>query len=205
MKVLVVEDHAMVRAGIQRLLLGAASVIEAETGEAGLALLATERPDLVILDLNLPGLSGLELIRRCQAAAPATPILVLSMHADRLYAVYTLKAGAKGYVSKNASPDELLKAINIVARGGGYVVQERAQAIAIDRTVSGEPDPTPREIEIIRLLEAGKSLGQIAEVLGVSYKTIANNCTALKAKLGAASTADLIRFAPAVERSARGG
>jgi two-component system invasion response regulator UvrY len=195
MKVLIVDDHAVVRAGLQRLLSGVAVVLEAETGAAGLALLA-ERPDLVILDLNLPGVSGLELIRRFRSEAPATPVMVLSMHADRLYAVYALKAGATGYVSKNASPDELFAAIGVVARGGRYVEQEMAQAIALDRSLSGDSQPTPREMEILRLLEAGKSLNQIAHALGVSYKTIANNCSALKAKLGALGIADLIRFAP---------
>jgi DNA-binding NarL/FixJ family response regulator len=196
MKVLIVDDHAVVRAGLERLLAGTALVLGADTGAAGLALLAGERPDLVILDLNLPGLSGLELLRRFRREAPATPILVLSMHADRLYAVYALQAGASGYVSKNASPDELFTAIGALARGGRYVEQELAQAIAVDRTVSQETQPTAREIEILRLLEAGKSLGQIAHALGVSYKTVANNCSALKAKLGALGTADLIRLAP---------
>lgn len=198
MKVLVVEDHAVVRAGLQRLLAGVAAVVEAATGEEGLAALARERPDLAILDLNLPDLGGLELVRRFRREAPGTPILVLSMHADRLYATYALEAGAMGYVSKNASPAELFTAIGVVAKGGRYVEQELAQAIAVDRAVSGQVQPTPREVEILRLLEAGRSLNQIAAALGVSYKTVANNCSMLKAKLGAPRTADLIRLAPMV-------
>lgn len=202
MKVLIVDDHAVVRAGLQRLLAGTGTVLEAETGAAGLALCAAEKPDVVVLDLNLPGVSGLELVRRFRREHPATPILVLSMHADRLYAVYALKAGAKGYVSKNAAPDELFAAIGTVARGGRYVEGEMAQAIALSQTVGGDSQPTPREVEILRLLEAGKSLNQIAAALGVSYKTIANNCSALKAKLGASGTADLIRYAPLIEGGA---
>ena len=155
-------------------------------------------PDLVILDLNLPGVSGLEVIRRLKAAHAGARILVISMHDNPIYVTRILQAGAMGYVSKNAPPDQILDAIKRVADGHAYIEHEIAQRLAVSKVrPSSHPldDLSPRDIEILRLLGDGCSLLQIADAMGASYKTVANHCTQLKAKLGAARTADLLRIA----------
>ena len=196
MKILIVDDHAIVRDGLSRLLMtdGDHEVKLAANGREALVLARSFRPALVILDLNLPGLGGLELLRRL-VQIEAGKILVLSMHAEPLYARRSLEAGAHGYVSKNAAPDELLAAVRRVAAGGRYIEAEIAQALALGAGAETLNALSPRELEIMRLLAAGSSLAEIAEALGASYKTIANTCTLIKSKLGVARTADLVRLA----------
>ena len=196
MKILIVDDHAIVRDGLSRLLAtdGEHEIRLAATGREALILARSFRPDLVILDLNLPGLGGLELLRRL-VAIEAGRILVLSMHAEPHYARRSLEAGAHGYVSKNAAPDELLTAVRRVAAGGRYVEAEIAQELALGAGTETLKALSPRELEIMRLLAAGSSLAEIADALGASYKTIANTCTLIKSKLGVARTADLVRLA----------
>ena len=198
MKILIVDDHAIVRDGLRRMLevLADTSVIEAANGRDALTVARAERPDLIILDLNLPGLGGLELINRLMLDDRARRILVLSMHAEPLYAVRALEAGATGYLSKNASPDELIEAVRRVSTGGRYVEADIAQAIAVQGVEAGEPMGrlSARDLEILRLLAAGASLAEIADALGVGYKTVANTCTQIKTKLGLSRTADLVRF-----------
>ena len=194
--ILLVDDHALVRAGVKRLLatLTQVEVLEAADGREALALLRQRRPDLVILDLNLPGLGGLELLRR-MVHAGAGPILVLSMHGEPLYAKRALEAGAAGYMTKNASPDELLTAVRRVTAGGRYVEAELAQALAAPAAGAPLDSLTARELEIMRLLAGGASLAEIAAAVGVGYKTVANNCVQIKSKLGVTRTADLVRLA----------
>jgi two-component system invasion response regulator UvrY len=199
MNILIVDDHAIVRAGLRRLLRGLfdGEVLEAATGREALALARGRSLDLVLLDLNLPELGGLELLSRLATVAPSLPVLVLSMHAEPLYVTRAMEAGARGYVSKNVAPDELVTAIKQVASGGRYVEGELAQALVLNPAPAIEPfeQLTPRDIEIIRLLARGGSLGEIADALGLGYKTIANTCTQIKAKLGVNRTADLVRLA----------
>jgi DNA-binding NarL/FixJ family response regulator len=197
MKVLLVDDHAIVRAGLRRLLATVSDdeVLEATNGRQALSVARAQGLDLIILDLNLPELGGVELIARLRQAGSA-PILVLSMHAEPLYVTRALEAGAQGYVSKNAAPDELLAAVRRVAGGGRYVEQEIAQALAVQPAQAATLSQlAPRDLEILRLLAAGKSLSEIADALGLGYKTIANNCSLIKTKLGVTRTADLLRLA----------
>jgi DNA-binding NarL/FixJ family response regulator len=196
--ILLVDDHALVRAGLKRLLatLPCGEILEAADGREALSILRAYKPDLVILDLNLPGLGGLELLRRLiQAGAGA--ILVLTMHAEPLYARRALEAGAAGYMTKNASPDELLAAVRRVTAGGRYVEAELAQALAAPGAGGARSldNLTARELEIMRLLAKGASLAEIAQAVGVGYKTVANNCGQIKSKLGVSRTADLVRLA----------
>jgi DNA-binding NarL/FixJ family response regulator len=198
MNILLVDDHAIVRDGLRRLLEAATgnTVFEAVDGQEALAQVAVRRIDLVILDLNLPGIGGLELLRRLMEASRAR-VLILSMHAEPLYAARALDAGAAGYVSKNATPDELLAAVQRVAAGGRYVENEIAQALALHLGAPGAAvgQLTARELEIMRLLALGRGLADIAEALGVAYKTVANTCSQMKTKLGVSRTADLVRLA----------
>ena len=198
MEILIVDDHAIVRTGLRRLLAATPDVDihEAATGRECVAIVRNQVFDLIIMDLNLPELGGLELLGRLQQLG-APPILVLSMHAEPLYVTRALEAGAQGYVSKNVTPEELITAIRRVGSGGRYIENEIAQALVLQSympTVALDSLST-RELEILRLLAAGKSLGEIASALGLGYKTIANNCSLIKAKLGVSRTADLLRLA----------
>jgi DNA-binding NarL/FixJ family response regulator len=199
MKLLLVDDHAVVRAGLQRLLAASAgtTVLEAANGRDALALIRSERPDLVVLDMNLPGLGGLELLRRLLQEQPGLRVLVLTMHDDLVYAEGVLQAGASGFVTKNTSAEELLAAIQRVSEGGRYIEHEIAQALALRSVAAGNAPPTlsEREHEILRLLANGYSLGEIAEAIGVSYKTIANACSQIKTRLGVERTTELVRMA----------
>ena len=198
MKLLLVEDHAIVRTGLARLLSMVANtqIIEATTGREGLAALKGQSFDLIVLDLNLPDLGGIELLSRFRQIA-STPILVLSMHSESLYVTRALEAGAQGYISKNASPDELLIAIKRVAAGGRYIEHEIAQDLVLQPSSQGSTlaQLAPRDLEILRHLAAGRSLSEIAAALGIGYKTVANNCSLIKAKLGVTRTGDLLRLA----------
>ena len=195
MRVLVVDDHAIVRHGLTRLLAsdGDHQVSQAVNGREALDLSRTVHPDLIILDLNLPGIGGLELLRRLVQTG-AGKILILSMHAEPLYARRALDAGAAGYVTKNAAPEELLTAIRRVAGGGRYVEAEVAQALAFGEGADTFDALSARELEIMRLLVQGSSLAEIAAALGLGYKTVANTLSLVKSKLGVARTADLVRL-----------
>ena len=198
MKILLVDDHAIVRAGLRRMLgsLADPDIVEAANGRDALIRYREGRPDVVILDFNLPGIGGLELLQRLVIDDPTACVLVFSMHAEAIYAARALQAGAKGYVSKNAAPDELLIAIRKLAEGGRYIENEIAQELALQSAPEGHPlhHLTERDLEIMRLLAEGCSLAEIAAALGVGYKTVANTCSQIKSKLGVARTADLIRL-----------
>jgi len=196
---LVVDDHAIVRSGIRRLLgeREDIEVLEAASGEEALEAVQDRTVNLIVLDLNLPGLGGLELLRRLVRAAPKTPILVFSQHAEAIYATKALEAGARGFVSKNAMPEEFLEAVDAVL-GGTVAIEKSVQREMAMRDLAEDAYLRPlteRDIEILRLLAAGNSLSEIAVKLGVAYKTVANTLSRIKEKLGVAQTSDLIRIA----------
>jgi two-component system invasion response regulator UvrY len=197
--VLVVDDHVIVRSGLRNLLTAGcqAEIVEASNGREALQQLRAVKPDLVLLDLNLPGMGGLELLRRLLIEDRSARILVLSMHAEALYVTRAMELGARGYLSKHASADELLIAVKRIADGGRYIENAIAQELALQQVSSGRglQDLTERDIEIMRLLADGQSLAGIADALGVGYKTVANACSGIKSKLGVARTSDLVRMA----------
>lgn len=200
MKILIVDDHPIVRAGLRRLLTAEPEieVREAASGREALSVFKEQQPTLVILDLNLPDIGGLEVLVRLKAIDPDARVLVLSMHDDETHTTRALRAGAAGYVTKNAPPEELLEAIGRVARGRTYIEREIAEGLVF-ASIRASSDPlkdlSSRDLEILRQLAEGRTLSQIADTMGIGYKTAANNCSRIKAKLGAASTADLIRIA----------
>ena len=198
MIILLVDDHAVVRGGLRRLLeaLSPTEILEAANGRDAAKLARSRRLDLIVLDLNLPELGGLELLARLLHIGGA-PILVLRMHAEPLYVKRALDAGARGYVSKNVTPEELLTAARRVLAGGRYVENELAQTLVLQGDLAGRSleEMSARDLEILRLLVRGRSLGEIADALGLSYKTVANICTGIKSRLGAARNADLVRLA----------
>jgi DNA-binding NarL/FixJ family response regulator len=189
-----------VRAGLRRLLAAepGLQISEAASGQEAVIAYREARPDLVLLDLNLPGISGIEVLGRLLIEDPRARVVVISMYDNPLYVARVLEAGARGYVSKNAPPDQILEAVRRVASGRSYIEPEMAQELALGN-VHAAANPlsrlSARDIEILRLLADGNSLTEIAEAIGLSYKTVANQCSQLKAKLATPRMADLIRLA----------
>jgi DNA-binding NarL/FixJ family response regulator len=198
MRVLIVDDHAVVRQGVHRLLTSIPDTVifEAATAHEALAIVRREAPDVVVLDINLEGASGLELLRRIKIERTAARVLMFSMHAEPIYASRALKAGASGYVCKSAGSNDLVTAVLKVAAGGTYLDSTMASELVLNSV--GTEDPlrklTNREIEILRMLGEGKSLQGIADAIGIAYKTVANSCGRIKEKLDLPRTSDLIRF-----------
>lgn len=198
-RILVVDDHAIVRSGIRRLLadLPDVQLHESASGEDALEAVRGTPFDLVILDLNLPGLGGLELLRRLLKISPKAAVLVFSLHTEAIYANRAMEAGARGFVSKGAAPEEFIAAVQTILAGGTAIEADIAAEIAtqeIGENAYLRP-LTQRDLEILRLLAAGNSLTQISEALGIAYKTVANTLSRIKEKLGVTHTADLIRIA----------
>lgn len=198
MKVLIVEDHEVVRKGVERLLMASepCQVRGVPDGASAMKAIKDDMPDIVILDLNLEKTGGLEVLRRLRSLDKDIKVVIFSMHSEPMYAAQSMKAGARGYVSKSAPSEELLTAVEKVMRGERYLDHEMARKLAISQISTGDPmgQLTPRETEILRLLGQGKSLNAIADSLGVAYKTVANTCSIMKTKLGVERTADLIRL-----------
>jgi two-component system, NarL family, invasion response regulator UvrY len=199
MKVLIVDDHVIVREGVRRLLARYPdiSVKDASAAAQAQRLFRQQKPDVVLLDLNLPNASGFELLRRLLTEDKNAQVLVFSMHFEPLYASRALNAGARGYISKSADAEELVTAIRQVGQGGRYIEREIAAQIALMPGSGADPMHalSTREADILRMLAEGKTLAAIASARGVTYKTVANTCVGLKAKLGVAHTGDLIRLA----------
>jgi two-component system, NarL family, invasion response regulator UvrY len=200
--VLIIDDHPIVLQGCRRILTdaGVETVLEARDLVSGYRLYRRHHPDVVVIDLAIKrdGLGGLPLIKRIRAHDPRTRILVFSMHGDPIIVARALEAGAKGYVLKDTSSDEFLKAFEQVRAGNPYLSGELAMQVALVQTgVHRNPlaDLTPRELQALALLAEGQPYGQIAVTLNVSYKTVANLCSQLKQKMGARSLSELIRFA----------
>jgi two-component system, NarL family, invasion response regulator UvrY len=200
--VLIIDDHPVVLQGLRRLLedAGVKRVLEAREVTSGYRLFRRNRPDVIIVDLGMQGsvLGGLDLIRRMRLHEPSTRILVFSMHGDPMIAARALEAGATGYLLKDTSSDELMKAFDQVRSGKPYLSKDLAMRVAFLRTGAGlNPlvDLTPRESQMLSLLAKGKTYSSIAEELGVSYKTVVNACLHLKRKLGAKNLPELIGVA----------
>jgi DNA-binding NarL/FixJ family response regulator len=200
--VLIIDDHPIVLQGCRRILqdAGVETILEARDLVAGYRVFRRQRPDAVIVDLELHarGLGGLSLIQRIHRHDPRTRILVFSMHSDPAIVARTLEAGALGYVNKDTASDELVRAFEQVLAGTPYLSSDLAMKVALARTGlrrSPLDDLTPRQLQTLSLLARGKPYGEIAEELGLSYKTVANVCSELKHKLAAKNLPDLIRIA----------
>jgi DNA-binding NarL/FixJ family response regulator len=199
-RVLIVDDHPIIVSGCRALLETGpgVEVYEASDAKAGFAAFFARAPDVGVIDINLPGQSGLELLRRILQRDPGARLIIFSMNDDPVIAARAIEAGAKGYIAKNDDPSLFAGAVRSVANGGTYLHPDMARQIAFLRggaNATMVSSLSPRELEIMRLIAAGRSMAQIADALNVSYKTIANNCTQLKQKLGARSAMDLMRIA----------
>ena len=199
--IVLVDDHAVVRAGVRRLLEQESLfdvMAEAESGEKAYQLFGELNPDVMVMDLSMPGMGGLEAIRRILMRYEKAKILVLSMHEDLSFANQALKLGAKGYLIKNALADDLVKSIETVSNGEVFLSAEIAKKMAM-QSISGDKDPihelSAREFEIFRLLAEGLDIDAIASTLNISSKTVSNYQTMIKQKLDINSPVELIRYA----------
>ncbi len=201
-RLMIADDHAIVRSGLRQLLSLAPDIsvqAEAVDGSQVLDGLRSELPDLLLLDINMPGLSGPDLITRIKSHWPALPILVLSMHNEAQVAARVLKAGASGYVTKDSEMEVLLAAIRKVAGGGKFIVPELAEKLVFDVSLGSDRAAhhtlSDREQEVFRMLVAGQGVNDIAEQLCISNKTVSTHKTRLMEKLNLSSTAELVRYA----------
>jgi DNA-binding NarL/FixJ family response regulator len=203
-RLLLADDHAIVRSGLKQIFAlqpDVAVLGEAVNGKEVLERLRQEPFDLLLLDLNMPGISGVDLIVRVKAHQPDLPILVLSMHNESHVAARVLKAGASGYITKDCEPEVLLAAIRKVAARGKYIAPEIAEKMAFDATSAGNTLPhhwlSNREMEVFRLLIAGQGVSDIANQLVISSKTVSTHKTRMLEKLKLTGLADLMRYAMA--------
>lgn len=200
-RALVIDDHPITHLGASRLLrdLGYETIGQAMSGDEALALLSEGAPpDLIVLDINLAGANGLDLVADLRAAAPAAPVLVFSMNDQTGFAARALQAGAQGFLSKNAPPSEFRDAVRMLEAGEFYLEARQAMALATLRA-GAAADPlsalSERERQVLALIGRGQSLQAIADDLQVSYKTAANISSALKRKLGVDGINGLMKFA----------
>ena len=200
MRVLIVDDHPIVASGCRALFADDTDIVilEAADAEGGEQVFAAEHPDVCVLDINLPTVSGFELARRILARASSARIIMFSMNDDPIFAARAIEIGAKGYVSKAGDPCDLVAAIREVGNGGVYLPAAMARSVAFAGPAFAQ-NPlsklTSREIEILHLLSSGKSLSEIAWLVHSSYKTIANTSSIIRQKLGLRSASELVRFA----------
>jgi DNA-binding NarL/FixJ family response regulator len=199
-KVLIVDDHPVVLSGCRALFAGDASVRIDEAGDAksGHRAFVQKKPDVTVIDINLPDLSGFELMRRIRKDDPAARIIMFSMNNDPTFVVRAVELGAQGYISKADDPRVLVRAIRKVAAGDNFISPQLAEAVTFSgAAIKASPasQMTARELEILRLLGRGDKIVEVADALGISYKTVANTTSLLKQKLGAKNHSDLIRIA----------
>jgi two-component system invasion response regulator UvrY len=200
MRVLIVDDHRIVASGC-RALFGddpGIVILEASDAESGERAFVDEHPDVCVLDINLPTVSGFELARRILAHDAAARIIMFSMNDDPIFAARAIEVGAKGYVSKTGDPCDLMEAVREVGKGGTYLPPALARSIAFAGPAfarSPLSKLTSREMEILRLLSAGKNLSEIAWLIHSSYKTVANTSSIMRQKLGVRTSAELVRLA----------
>ena len=200
MRVLIVDDHPIVASGCRAVLADEPEIVllEASDAESGERAFVAERPDICVIDINLPTVSGFELARRILVRAASARIIMFSMNDDPIFAARAIEIGAKGYVSKTGDPQDLVEAIREVGAGGVYLPPAIARSIAFAGPAFAQSPLsklTSREIEILRLLSAGKSLSEIAWLVHSSYKTVANTSSLMRQKLGVRTSAELVRLA----------
>lgn len=201
LRILIVDDHAIVREGLKRVLEGSSerwSVVEAGSGYQALEQLRQQPFDLAIFDLSMPGMSGLELLRRVRGEHRSLPVLMLSMHAEEQYATRAFKAGANGYVTKDSAAHELADAVRKVAAGGAYVSSALAEHIVLHMNgalaAPRHMQLSDRELEVLRRLVAGQRPTDIAASLHLSVKTISTHKSRIQEKLQLPSLAALVRY-----------
>jgi DNA-binding NarL/FixJ family response regulator len=201
-KVLVADDHAIVRRGLRQILAETTDIVlagEASTPQEIIQKVRDERWDVVVLDINLPGGNGLELLAEIRRERPGLPVLILTVYSEEQYAVRAIRAGAAGFLTKESAPDKLIEAVRKVAGGGRYVSSELAETLA--SLLAGESPGqlherlSDREFEVMKMFAAGKTVSQIALELALSVKTVSTHRTRLLKKMGMKTNAELMHYA----------
>jgi DNA-binding NarL/FixJ family response regulator len=202
MKILLTDDHAVVRHGLKQILADEfkkATFGEARNAQEALNKIWKESWDVVVLDITMPGRSGLEVLREIKKSKPKLPVLVLSMHPEGQFAVRVLKRGASGYMTKESAPEELVGAIKKVLAGGRYVSPSLAEKLATYLSADGQKPPqeklSDREFQVLRLIASGKIVSEIAKELSLSVKTISTYRSRILEKMGMKNNAELMHYA----------
>jgi DNA-binding NarL/FixJ family response regulator len=199
--VLLADDHTVVRAGYRHLLQSAPDIkiiAEADTGEEAYRICEQLQPDVTVMDISMPGMGGLEALRRIRAQNQHAKVLIFSMHDDAVFPSRALEAGARGYLSKTCSPEALIQAVRTIAAGSKYIGQEVAQKVALQMsqgTGNLLKKLTPREFETFTLLAQGVPLAALAEQQHIDYKTVTSVQARIRQKLGIENTAQLVMLA----------
>jgi two-component system invasion response regulator UvrY len=201
-KVLVADDHAVVRRGIRQILAETPDILvggEAGTGPEVLRLVHDERWDAVVLDINLQGANGLELLAQIRRDHPELPVLILTVYSEEQYALRAVRAGAAGFLTKESAPENLIDAVRKVACGGRYVTAALAERLAtfVAAKHGGAPHErlSNREFEVMKLIASGKAVSEIARELSLSVKTVSTHRTRILAKMDAKTNAELTHYA----------
>ncbi|MDO8893310.1 MAG: response regulator transcription factor [Sulfurimicrobium sp.] len=201
-KILIADDHTILRAGLRQIISDCADMSVAGEADNGFDVLAMVREkdwDLLVLDMSMPGKSGIELIKQIKSEKPKLPILILSMHKEEQYAVRSLKAGASGYVCKDSASSQLVQAIRKIAAGGMFISAAVAEHLAMGLASNQDQKPhtllSDREYQVFQRIAAGEGISEIAHSLNLSVKTVSTHKTRIMQKMNFANTADLIRYA----------
>ena len=200
-RILIADDHAIVRGGLRQIIATTSDIVVAAEAAQGAEVVDKLRScvvDLLLLDMTMPGISGVDLIRRVRADQPSLPILVLSIHDEAQVASRALRAGATGYLTKDSDPDVLLAAIRKLADGGRFIDPKLVDALVFE-TQRGDVPPhealSDREFQVLQMLAAGRSINDIADACSLSAKTISTHKMRLMQKLGLSNNAEVIRYA----------
>jgi len=201
-KVLIADDHTLVRKGLRQILLesGAVKVAdEAKDGKETIAKVSANPYDVVLLDISFPGRSGIEVLKQVKSIRPKLPVLILSMHPEEQYAVRALRAGAAGYLTKESAPDELIEAIQKVAKGGKYITASLADKLAEEIGEPSEELPherlSDREYQVMCMIASGKTVKEIGRELNLSVKTISTHRARILQKMNMKNSAQLTHYA----------
>ncbi len=201
-KVLICDDHAVVRQGLKQILLEDSnkfSCEEAANGREVLDMIAEKKWDAVVLDISLPGMSGIEILKEIKKVRPKLPVLVLTVHSEEQFGLRTLKAGAAGYLTKDSAPEELVNALKRIMNGGKYINQQIVEILMNDVDNNSDRPPhenlSNREFEIMRLIASGKAPMQIADELALSVKTVSTYRSRLLEKMKFTTNAEITHYA----------
>lgn len=202
LKILVVDDHAMIRVGLSQVLLKEfpnANIGEAESAEAALEQIRRKSWDFVVMDITMPGRSGLDVLKDIQLARPKLPVLIMSMHGEEQFAVRVLKAGAAGFISKHSAPGEMVQAVRKILAGGRYVSSRVADRLILDLGKQSEKLPheklSDRELQVLCMFANGKINKEVAAELSLSVKTVSTYRARILEKMQMSSNAELTRYA----------
>lgn len=201
-KILIADDHTIVREGLKQILSETSDIVvagEADSGQEALKKVRASAYDLILLDISLPGMSGLDVLKQIKCLKPALPILILSMYPEEQYAVRTLRAGAAGYLTKESASTELIEAIRKVAQGRKYITTSLAERIAVDWEIEKDKPLheklSDREYQVFCMIASGKTVKEISEALSLSIKTVSTHRSRILKKMSMDNNAQLTHYA----------